>query len=191
MAWAVALACCYVPQNDHAVAKPDISDYEQCIAEAIAAETRIAACTRAIADGQREGRTLAELHSRRGDGWFVQAEFDRAFDDYEAAIQRDAGYAPAYVGRGIVWRARKDPDRALAEFAHALELDPGNVRARYNRALTWSDKGESRKAAADYDEVIRLDPNNAATYHARGWVWFELRDHERAISDFTSAISGA
>ena len=53
----------------------------------------------------------------------------KAIEQYEAAIEIDPGFIPAYTNYGIALMGFKEYDPALQNFEKALELDPDNYQA--------------------------------------------------------------
>ncbi len=105
---------------------------------------------------------------------------------FEQAVQRDAGYAPAwaaladsYAMMGFHGLAELEPSISKARQAagNALSLDPANSRAR--GALGWiafvHDR-DSRTAANWLHQAIELDPSWP---NARQWLAFTLASQAR------------
>jgi Flp pilus assembly protein TadD len=63
---------------------------------------------------------------------FNKKDYDRAIEDYNAALRIDPNDAMAYSSRGIAYHYKKDYRRARADYEKALQLDPNQTNARDN-----------------------------------------------------------
>jgi tetratricopeptide (TPR) repeat protein len=88
--------------------------------------------------------------------------YDRAIEDYSAALRIDPDYAAAYYNRGNAYRGKGMPDRAIADYSAALRIDPNFADAYTNRGVAYGIKGLYDRAIADYTAALRIDPNLAA-----------------------------
>jgi tetratricopeptide (TPR) repeat protein len=132
-------------------------------------------------------KTAAEFLAS-GESWYDKGEYDKAIKDYNAAVEIDPRYAPAYASRARAWVKKHYRERELADYDMAISIEPQNAIYRLARAESWSARGRNAQAMADYAEAIRLDPRNPSIWVSRG---NELRkDHklDLAIADFTQAI---
>jgi tetratricopeptide (TPR) repeat protein len=58
--------------------------------------------------------------------------YDRAIEDYSAALRIDPNKANAYYNRGNAYWGKKDYRRARADYEKALQIDPNHTVARDN-----------------------------------------------------------
>ncbi len=134
-----------------------------------------------------EPRTAAEWVSS-GNEWSDKQEYDKAINDYNAALKLDPRYAPAYTSRARAWKLKYYRERELADYDEAIKLEPANATYRVARAECWSGRGRHELAMADYAEALRLDPNNPAIWVSRGDEWRKDLKIDAAIADFNQAI---
>lgn len=66
---------------------------------------------------------LAILFKQRGDIIMLIYEWNRAYDDYNKAIELDATYAEAYYRRGILFYTWFEREKAIGDFQTYLELE--------------------------------------------------------------------
>jgi tetratricopeptide (TPR) repeat protein len=153
-------------------------------------ESRLAACTSAIASRQWRGTDLARLHVSRAEQYTFSRlrTLDKALEDCNAAIAIDPMLATAYRCRGVVYYERKDYDLAIAEQDRALALNPRFAGAYYDRGRAFAGKHNQERARADYDEAIKINPKYAFPYNGRGLVHLQLGEIDAAIADFSEAI---
>ncbi len=141
----------------------------------------------AAAAPKPEPHTAAEWVAS-GEEWVAEREYDKAIDEFNAALKLDPRHAPAYLSRARAWMFKYYRERALADCDSAVNLEPANPMFRVARAETWSASGQHEPAMADYVEALRLDPNNPAIWVSRGNEWRKDLKIDTAIADYSHAI---
>lgn len=112
------------------------------------------------------------------------------FDD---AVQRDATFAPAYLGLAQAWTvlgtvyAGVSPQETrpkVTSFARkALTLDPGLTAAHVVLANVLQEEWHWSEAEAEYRRALELNPNSAEAYAGFGlWLLCEGRGDEAVAS---------
>lgn len=64
----------------------------------------------------------AGAHYNRANAYFYLGNFDKAIDDYAAAIGNKPGFANAYYNRGFAFQAKGDERQAIENFHRARDL---------------------------------------------------------------------
>jgi tetratricopeptide (TPR) repeat protein len=64
----------------------------------------------------------AGAHYNRANAFFYLGDFDKAIDDYAAAIGNKPGFANAYYNRGFAFQAKGDQRQAIENFHRARDL---------------------------------------------------------------------
>jgi tetratricopeptide (TPR) repeat protein len=133
--------------------------------------------------------SMADAFNSRGVTWQEKGQYDKATEDFGAAIRlsREPNFA-IYVNRGNALRAKKEYDKAIVDFNKAIELAPENARCFDARGNAWCEKREYDKGIADLTEAIRLNPKLAQSYSVRANAWGAKKEHDKAITDYTEAI---
>lgn len=70
------------------------------------------------------------------DAWLQLGEYDKALEDYSAAITADPGSSFALYNRGITADRVGDYAAAVRDFSAALKLTPGNADFHHNRGFS-------------------------------------------------------
>lgn len=126
---------------------------------------------------------LAEILVYRGMSYAYLEAYDRAMQDFSAAIDRNPYMADAYNERGSLFNLLGQPERALLDLDAAVRLDPVHYAAYYNRALAHEKLEQIAEAEADLSATIDLNPGVAPAYELRGRIRASQQDYEGAIAD--------
>ncbi len=133
-----------------------------------AAHTELGECRKAIVSFTRAiiaDPTMADAIRRRGDcqyvlipvlGDDVQAYYDRALADYEAALELEADVY-TYNMHGSLIAQLGRVEEALTEYEHAIQLDPNYPETYFNRGYAYKVLGESEKAIADFEKFLSFE----------------------------------
>jgi tetratricopeptide (TPR) repeat protein len=125
---------------------------------------------------------------KRGYERCQRGEYDKAIEDFDAALRLDPKNEDAYCGRGSTWLKKGEYDKAFKDYAEAMKLNPKNKYALMGRGNALGIVGQYDKAAKDFDEVIRLDPKSEYAFYGRGNVWYYKGKYDKAYKDFDEAI---
>jgi TolB-like protein/thioredoxin-like negative regulator of GroEL len=108
-----------------------------------------------------------------------RAAVEQSIPDFEDALNRDATFAPAYLGLAEAYTilgtiaAGVPPQETrpkVASFARkALAIDPGLVEAHVMLANVLQEEWHWSEAEAEYRRALALNPNNAKAHQ-----WFAL-----------------
>jgi TolB-like protein/tetratricopeptide (TPR) repeat protein len=153
------------------------------------APTRSIAPTRAVApevyEAYLKGRFALHKNSRAGLG--------EARQHFQAAVDADPTFAPAYAGLaatysalGLVFYGEPPADtrpKVLAAARKALELDPELSEARAELASALQKDWHWAEAEAEYKQAILLSPSNAAAHAGLSqWLVCQGRTEEALAS---------
>jgi len=129
---------------------------------------------------------------------FNPADLDRAMQYFDAALEIQSDYAPAYAGKALVWGSKlvlglvpplDYGSKWLENAQRAVELDP--YLAEGHQALaqgyTWYEFDWVRAEEA-YRRAIELDPNEPQTHIFYSHLLGMLRRHEESDREIARAI---
>jgi len=153
----------------------------------------------------------ADTHHALGKYYLAERQFDRAIDQFEAALKFDPQNARVHgdLGAALLERGKSlSPEsergeeveeieefaRSLAHLKNALELDNSLLEPLFNRALLYQHIGLSEQAESDWRTYLEREPNSKWADEARQQL-IELekrrsktsRDGEQPPRDFLSA----
>lgn len=135
-------------------------------------------------------RCPTHTHALRGFCYRNLGDYERAIQDYTAAIDLDPGSAAAaHSNRGYAWRKLGQYEAAIADYTRALELDPSNLKTLAHRAYSHAKAGQYALAVQDYTYIIEADPRNAHALHNRAISFDKMGRYEAAIADFSKGAT--
>ncbi len=125
-------------------------------------------CTRAIDSGQLPTSNLVASFINRGGAYGNKGDYDRAIQDFDAALRLNPKSADALHNRGLTYARKGEYDRAIQDYDQAIRLNPNDAQAFNNRGNVYVTKGQYDRAIQDYDQAIRLNPKDAKALLYRG-----------------------
>jgi len=118
--------------------------------------------------------------ARRGVASFLEGELAVAEVRFQAALDRDPGYADAANNLGLVRLRRGETAAAVELFRRAVELFPRHPSYHFNLGLALDDAGRLDQAAAAYQRALELDPTHARAANNLGLLHLRLGAIEAA-----------
>lgn len=126
----------------------------------------------------------------RGDEYLIERKFDEAIASYNAALEIDPNFWPAYNQRGIALINLKEYEAALQDFNKAILLIPNEQFRPYrNRGNVWASLGKEALARQDFNKAIEIDPDEVLAYFERGNSYYRIGQFEQALADYNKAIT--
>jgi tetratricopeptide (TPR) repeat protein len=104
----------------------------------------------------------AASYFHRGKLWFLAQEYDKANDDFSAAITRDPVCYEFRMGRAQARCWKKDFQGAIVDLTHAHFLRRDDLVPLEARARVYDELGETANANADRDEISRMKRDRAS-----------------------------
>jgi tetratricopeptide (TPR) repeat protein len=159
-----------------------------------AANPIISACSQAVRNATEPLLTL--LHLKRGIGYRMRADFDKAIAELENVRRTspqltavNAQLQIAYNGRGLEAFNKKEYKRAFDDVSLAIHADPQNPTPYINRCAiylyAWKQYGE---AIEDCSEAIRLATRSSSAYNYRGYAYEMTKSRAKALADYKMAL---
>ena len=129
----------------------------------------------------------ADAFRNLGDVHLALGETEHAERDYDAALEFDDTYIPAYIGRGCAYGRESEYARAIEDFDRVLGLEPDHTQARFLRGYTRGLLGEYDAALDDFREVVEQEPD-AEVYARRADVHAAMGNADLAEADLSAAL---
>lgn len=120
-------------------------------------ELQVRGCSIYIKRGIGTPANLATAHVNRANAYARRRKFNRALQDYAAAMELDPANPLVPYNRGNAYFDIKDYKHAIADYARAITLDGKFTLAYYNRGLAHERLGDNAAAVNDYRHVLALN----------------------------------
>jgi tetratricopeptide (TPR) repeat protein len=146
------------------------------------------ACTQAILVDPKDSDAL-EL---RGYGFLLEHRFDKAEEDFRAALQIRPDNAEDLAGYGQSLTGLGEYAQAVVQFGKAVALAPAN--AAFRNALCWARAGTGKdldEALGDCDTALMLAPGAPGPLNSHGLVNLRLGRYPDAIADYTASLTAS
>ncbi len=150
----------------------------------------------------------AEDHYELGKDALAKGNLESAVDDLTKSINKNPGYAPAYIKRaeaytktdkndlaiddyvraGEIYRLSRQSKQARDAFNAALKLDNDNKVAWVGLAGVRYDEGDFRPALTDYETALDKEKNFYPALYGAGLCLFKLGDYKKADKYFKKAL---
>jgi tetratricopeptide (TPR) repeat protein len=149
----------------------------------------------------------AEDHLTRGNLAFASGDFQKAVDEYTAALELQPSFKEAYQKRaeaylksgntpkavddyirlGEVYRMAKQINKAVGAFNSALSYDAKNKIAMVGRGSARLDNGEYLSALTDFEAAVKIDDQFYPALFGCGVGHFRLGNNKQADKYFKNA----
>ena len=121
------------------MAGPALADFSACDAglRATDPEQQVRSYTLCITQGELPIDGRAGAYNNRGLAYERLRQFDKAFQDFNSAIESDPNWGTWYVNRGLIYESRGDLPKALADFDKAIKVGPASDSIDAYRLEAW------------------------------------------------------
>jgi serine/threonine protein kinase/Tfp pilus assembly protein PilF len=152
----------------------------------------------------KRGLTVLEQCQAASDKMERRRLFQRAVDDFDAAVRIDpTDFYPVGI-RGYAHYSMNDYEKAVADFTRAIELPPKPASSHPHFYVAYAWRGHALYALhrhdlaiADFTKALELFPRRIKSarwnidelYNARGNVQHAKADYQAAIDDYTQALA--
>lgn len=149
------------------------------------------AMTREVArvDGElRKHPKAAVLYARRGAARFKLREFDKAVEDFTAALKLDDRLDEAWFGRGMALGRNGQTEEGIADLGVYIHRHPDSSLAHTKRGIRRLWGGDLDRAEKDFTRAIALDPRNAEAHDDLGVIHAQRGNYEKALHHFQTTV---
>ncbi|NET46534.1 tetratricopeptide repeat protein [Okeania sp. SIO2B3] len=127
------------------------------------------------------------IYYQRGNSYYSQRVYEKAIQDYTAAIKITKNYN-TYYQRALTYYELGDNEKAITDLTQTLRIRPKYSQAYQKRGLIYDKIGDYKNAIQDYSQSIKINPQNSDAYLHRGIARAAIGDQVGAISDYTQTI---
>jgi tetratricopeptide (TPR) repeat protein len=123
----------------------------------------------------------------RGAAYGQAGQYQKALNDFNAAIAASSRYYQAYANRALIYSRMQKPKRALDDYNKALNIDPRYTIALVGRGTIYRLNNKHAAAITDFSKAIEVQPD-AVSYFNRGLSRQALSQHGPALDDFENTL---
>jgi len=106
-----------------------------------------------------------DLLLARGSEYYINKDYEKAFNQFIAAYQIDEKNITAILGVGNIYYDTQQNTKAIEFYQKALELDPNKLDVRCDMATCYFRVGMLDKAIEINKKTIEMDFNHAQSHH--------------------------
>jgi len=137
---------------------------------------------------QRHQPKRPEFYFDLAEAYLAAGDRARAMANYEAAIHRDAKFAPAIRGLGAALFRQNDLARAIPLLEQARSLEPRDAPTLQELARAYQQQGRVTDAVAALRSAVALEPTDATIHESLGNLLIGSGDVPAAEAAFREAI---
>ena len=145
---------------------------------------KLVGCTALIEKAKESGRNPEPwVYLDRGYALEQFGKTSEAIEDYNSAIELNAGDPVGYIERGNAYVRIGEPDKGRKDLEKARSLDMDDAFTVYNLGVLEEGIGNFEAAGKHYWEAVRLDPDFPNAYNNRANVYCKLGQVENSVED--------
>lgn len=134
---------------------------------------------------------LANAYNNRAEGYSIIEQYDKAIQDFDAAISIQPDFSPAYYNRAIIFSFIGNYQNSLKDLEIALQIDPAKIIAYYQRAIVHVRFGNFKNAVEDLNRFIPSATSKEAgnipdAYYNRAVAYIKLENFHKGIEDLNN-----
>jgi tetratricopeptide (TPR) repeat protein len=126
-------------------------------------------------------RTEAKILYNRGTLMADRGEYDKAIEEFRAALLADPEFFDAGYNLGVVLLFQGEPARAASVLEKVISLRPNDNAALYALGKAYFDEGKPKAALLSFERVLRVDPSHEDAHFSRSLALLSLGRRNEAI----------
>ncbi len=111
-------------------------------------------------------------------------DYNKAINEYNAAIQVDSAYYQAWSNRGVVYNNMEKHDEAVRDFSMCLKINPEDKDALIGKANSLSALRQFEESLPFYDHYLKIMPEDANAILKKGTALVQLGRYDEALQNF-------
>ncbi len=126
----------------------------------------------------------ADVHYFRGEALRLSGSFGSALLAYDSAVNKNADYTPAYIGRARAFLARDDDENALADYERALRREPLLAEIHIDLGKYYASRKLWLKLESTMQESLELGVTTP-------WIYIYLSEAQLNLGNYDGALKNA
>ena len=131
---------------------------------------------------------LALIHYEVGNYWLIKADYQRAKESFERALELSPGHFRSYIGLAQAVSAADDAEDVEHLYRKAVELAPGFVEGRILLGDYLAGLEETEAAVAEYRAVIERNPDYEIAHLRLGVTLLQAGNFDGSEPSFERSI---
>ncbi|MCK4604204.1 MAG: tetratricopeptide repeat protein [Deltaproteobacteria bacterium] len=148
---------------------------------------------RSVADDAIDAEAFHEMTGdeleRSGDFLLNRGNFDKAFVQYEKALQLKPDNIRVQYKKGLLFLLGRMNEDAIKEFQGVLEREPGYALAYKGLGQAFFQVKKYDQAEENFQKAVELDPKFWKAYNSLGIIHDYQTRYDMAIQEYSAAIS--
>lgn len=120
----------------------------------------------------------------------VRRQFEKAFLEYQQAIERTADFAASRHNLGNMYAELGKNELAVKHYQKAIDIDQEFFPAKVNLAMLYNRQGKHQVAEKLFKEVVRTHPKQYEIAYSLGLLLAEMKKFEQAAVYLRQAAKG-
>ena len=131
---------------------------------------------------------LPLLYINRGKIFFLLHEFEKAINDFNAALSIDSNLQEAYFERGMALARNGQIDEGINDLSYFIKYNPKSSLAYTKRGVRYIWAGKLEQAKNDLTRAVILDKSNSEAHDDLGVIYAQQKKFDKALKHFSFAI---
>jgi serine/threonine-protein kinase len=131
---------------------------------------------------------LGDAHASLGFIGFLDLEWNRADEEFKAALDLNPGYSTAHHWYALYLAAQGRSDESLKQIGVAAALDPNSSIIQANKAWCYYLARRYDNAIAKAKEVLAHDPGFVVAHEYLGQSYVEKGQFDKAIAELSTTV---
>ncbi len=127
-------------------------------------------------------------HHALGNTFQDLGEFEKAIEQYQAAIAIEPDYVMSHYNLAVALAAVDRLNEAIEQYRITVDLEPENALAHNNLGNALSMQGRLEEAMLHCQEALRIDPQFAEAHSNAGDIWNYLGRVDDAVAEYQQAL---
>jgi tetratricopeptide (TPR) repeat protein len=134
------------------------------------------------------GSTAVKEHFTNGNELAQAGQFDKAIEEYQAALQAEPDNVSALTNLGVAYYNTGQLDQAVAQYQAALKIAPNDADIHSNLAAAYVQQNNLDEALAEYQRAVELQPDLAQAHYGLGVIYSQQGQKDKAIQEFEKFV---
>jgi predicted CXXCH cytochrome family protein len=123
-----------------------------------------------------------------GDYYFKKKQYNKAINEYNAAIKKDSLLLAIYPNLATVYSIIGNTQKSLETINLLISKAPEMSRAYYLRGLLNFELNNTNEAVTDLKQAVKLDPSDTRSLYNIATFYYQSKDYSKAEQFTQSAL---